>query len=149
MFSIEENHNKQLQVKIFGLKREKSKACEATRRVELTMNRTLHQAQTHEKERCLEVLTQSHTRFNCLMEISSCEAFRLGWEQALTDPLARIFSSPKEYDALNKIESGNYDLDFYVMKENLGVAFADEMEDETESQGGGSQVLGSEIPNRR
>ena len=101
------------------------------------------------KERCLEVLTQSHTRFNHLMEISNCETFRLGWEQALTDPSERIFFGPEEYDALNKIEGGNYDLDFYVTKKNLGVTFADEMEDETKSQGRGSQVLGSEIPDRR
>ena len=80
------------------------------------------------------------------MKILGYEAFCLGWEQILTNPLARIFSSPEEYDALNKIESGNYDLDFYVSKENLGVVFADEMEDEIESQVGGSQVLGFELP---
>ena len=96
----------------------KSEACEAAHKVELTMNCALHQAQVHEKERCLEVLSQSHTHFNCPMEILGYEAFCLGWEQILTNPLARIFSSPEEYDALNKIESGNYDLDFYVTKEN-------------------------------
>ena len=56
MFSLEENHNNQLEVEISGLKCEKSEACEATRRVELTMNHALHQVQVHEKERCLEVL---------------------------------------------------------------------------------------------
>ena len=82
------------------------------------------------------------------MEISGCEAFRLGWEQALTEPSVHILSGLEEYNALNTIEGGNYDLDFYVTKENLGVTFVEEMEDETESQGGDSQVLGSELPDR-
>ena len=130
MFAVEENHNRQLQVEISGLK------C------------ALQQAQTHEKERCLEVLMQSHTRFNRLMEISGSEAFHLRWEQAMTEPSARLFSAPNEYDALNKIEGHNYDLDFYVRKENLGVTFAEEMEEETESHGADSQVLGSELSDR-
>ena len=130
MYAVEENHNRQLQVDISGLKH------------------ALQQAQTHEKERCLEVLMQSHTRFNRLMEISSSEAFHLGWEQAMTEPSALFFSGPDEYDALNKIEGRNYDLDFYVRKENLGVTFAEEMEEETEPHGANSQVLGSEFSDR-
>ena len=133
MFALKENHNKQLQVEISGLKREKDEACEAAHRTKLAMNRALHQVKYHEKDKCFKVLSQSHTRFNRLMEISGYKAFRLGWEQALTDPSAPIFSGPEEYDALNKIEGGNYDLDFYATKENLGVAFAKEMEDETET----------------
>ena len=113
MFALEENHNRQLQVDISALKR------------------ALQQAQTHEKERCLEVLTQSHTRFNRLMEISGSEAFHLGWEQDMIEPSVRLFSRPDEYDALNKIEGRNYDLDFYVRKENLGMTFTKEMEEET------------------
>ena len=113
MYALEENHNRQLLLDISILKR------------------AAQQAQTHKKERCLEVLTQSHTRFNRLMEISGSEAFRLGWEQAMTEPSARLFSGPDEYDALNKIEGRNYDLDFYVRKENLRVTFAEEIEEET------------------
>ena len=41
MFVVEENHNKQLQVEISGLKCEKSEAREAMRKVELTMNHAL------------------------------------------------------------------------------------------------------------
>ena len=144
MFTLEENHNRQPQVEISSLKHEISEAYEAARRVELTINCALHWAQVHKKERCLEVLSQSHTRFNRLMEISGCEAFYLGWEQALTDHSEHIFSGPEEYDALNKIEGGNYDMDFYVMKENMEVTFADEMEDETESREG---VLKFWVPN--
>ena len=67
------------------------------------------------------------------MEVSGCETFHLGWEQALQDPSAQIFSSLEEYNALNKVEGRNYDMDFYVSNENLGVAFAEEIEDETET----------------
>ena len=67
------------------------------------------------------------------MEVSGCETFRLGWEQALTDPSARIILGPEEYDALNKIEGKNYDLDYYISKENLTVTFAEELDDETEN----------------
>ena len=87
--------------------------------MELEMNRSLQQAKVQRREKCLEVLSQSHSWFNRLMEISSCETFRLGWEQALKDPSARIISSPEEYDDLNKIERKNYDLEYYVSKENL------------------------------
>ena len=79
------------------------------------------------------------------MEISGSEAFRLGWEHAMTEPSARLFCGPDEYDALNKIERRNYDLDFYVRKENLWVTFAKEIEEETESHGADSEVLGSEF----
>ena len=65
------------------------------------------------------------------MEIFGSEAFRLGWEQAMTEPSARLFCGPDKYDALNKIEGRNYDLDFYVRKENLGMTFTKEMEEET------------------
>ena len=61
------------------------------------------------------------------MEISGCEAFRLGWEQAMTEPSSCLFCGPDEYDALNKIEGHNYDLDFYVRKENLRVTFAEKL----------------------
>ena len=94
MFALEENHNKQLQVEISGLKHEKNEACEAARRTKLTMNRVLYQAKHHEKHKCLEVLSQSYSRFNRLMEVIGCETFCLGWEQALLDPLARIFLDP-------------------------------------------------------
>ena len=69
------------------------------------------------------------------MEVSSCETFRLGWEQALSDPSTRIISGPEEYDALNKIVGKNYDLDYYASKENLMVTFAEELEDEAENRG--------------
>ena len=74
------------------------------------------------------------------MEVFGCETFRLGWEQALLDPLARVFSGPEEYNALNKVESKNYDLYYYVSKENLIVTYAKELKDEIEVQGGGSQA---------
>ncbi|KAL5571146.1 hypothetical protein UlMin_020743 [Ulmus minor] len=56
------------------------------------MNRSLQQAKVQQREKCLEVLSQSHLRFSCLMEVSSYETFWLGWEQALMDPSERIFS---------------------------------------------------------
>ena len=67
------------------------------------------------------------------MEVSSCETFCLGWEQALLDPSARVFSGPEEYNALNKVESKNYDLDHYVLKENLAVTFVKELKEKTET----------------
>ena len=78
------------------------------------------------------------------MEVSSCETFRLGWEQALSDPSVRIISGPEEYDALNKIEGKNYDLDYYASKENLTVTFAEELEDEAENRGSKSHISKSE-----
>ena len=100
----------------------------------------MHQAKLQQKEKCMEVLSPSHLRFNCLMEVSGCEAFRLGQEQALLDPSARVFVVPDDYDALNQIENKNCDLEYYVSKENLIVNFVEELEDETETQGGGSQA---------
>ena len=99
-----------------------------------------------QREKCFEVLSQSHSRFNRLIEVFSYETFRLGWEQALTDPSARIISGPEEYDALNKIEGKNYDLDFYALKENLMVTFAEELEGEAENRGSESHVSKSEHP---
>ena len=130
MYALEENHNRQLLLEISILKR------------------AAKPSETHKKERCLEVLTQSHSRFNRLMEISGSEAFRLGWEQAMTEPSARLFCGPDEYDALNKIERRNYDLDFYARKENLRVTFVEEMEEETESHEPDSEVLGSQFSDR-
>ena len=63
----------------------------------------------------------------------------------MTEPSVHLFSGRDEYDALNKIEGPNYDLDFYVRKENLRVTFAEE---ETESHRADSEVLGSEFSDR-
>ena len=46
----------------------------------------------------------------------------------------RIFTSLDDYDALNKVEIRNYDLEYYVSKENLVVTFTKELEDEIETQ---------------
>ena len=54
-------------------------------------------------------------------------------------PSAHDFTSPEDYDDFNKVESNNYDLDYYVSKENLAVTFAEELEDKNKTQGGGSQ----------
>ena len=62
------------------------------------------------------------------------------------DPSARIISGPDEYDALNKIESKNYDLEYYALKENLTVTFAEELDDEAENWGSESHVSKSERP---
>ena len=45
----------------------------------------------------------------------------------------RVFTSPKDYDALNEVENKNYDVEYYVSKENLVVTFVEEIEDETET----------------
>ena len=74
------------------------------------------------------------------MEVFGCEAFRLGWEQALSDPSERVFTGPDDYDALNKVESRNYDPEYYVSKENLVVTFVEELKDETKTQRGESQA---------
>ena len=146
MYAVEENRGKQQEVEISGLLRKKKEAEEAARMMELEMNRSLEQAKVQQRDKCFEVLSQSHSRFNRLMEVSSCETFRLGWEQALTDPSARIFSSPDEYDAINKVESNNYDLEYYASKENLTVTFAEELDDEVENRGSESHVSKSEHP---
>ena len=57
------------------------------------------------------------------------------------------FTSLKDYDALNKVESNNYGLEYYVSMENLAVTFSEELEEETETQGGGSEVSKSGHPN--
>ncbi len=67
------------------------------------------------------------------MEVFGCEAFQLGWEQALLDPSACVFSGPDDYDALNKIENNNYDLEYCALKEKLNVTFTEELEDEIET----------------
>ena len=144
MYALEENRGRQQEVEISGLTRKKKEAEEAARMMELEMNRSLQQAKVQQRDKCFEVLSQSHLRFNRLMEVSSCETFRLGWEQALTDPSARIFSGPDEYDALNKIESNNYDLEYYASKENLTVTFPEELDDEAENRGSESHVSKSE-----
>ena len=133
MYALEENRGRQQEVEISGLIRKRKEAEEAARSIELEMNRSLQQAKVQQREKCFEVLSQSHSRFNRLMEVSSCETFRLGWEQALMDPSARIISGPDEYDALNRIESKNYDLEYYASKENLTVTFAEELDDEAEN----------------
>ena len=135
MLAFEENQGRTLQLEVSSLTREKQEAVEAARRIESEMNRSLQQASVQQREKCLEVLSQSHSRFNRLMEVSSCETFRLGWEQALMNPSARVISSLEEYDSLNKIEGKNYDLDYYASKENLTVTFAEELDDETENRG--------------
>jgi hypothetical protein len=146
MYAVEENRGKQQEMEISGLIRKKNEAEEAARAVESEMNRRLQQAMVQQREKCFEVLSQSHSRFSHLMEVSSCETFRLGWEQALLDPSARTISGPDEYDALSKIESGNYDLEYYASKENLAVTFAEEYEDETENRGSESHASKSERP---
>lgn len=115
------------------MKLEKQQAMEASQLLEVQMNKSLHTANLQEKKKCLHVFTHSHTRFSYLNKISSCEAFRLGLEQALLDPLAREFFDPKAFDAVNQVESSNYDLDYYVTKENLRVDFAEELEEETKA----------------
>lgn len=92
------------------------------------------------------MLSQSHSWFIRLMEVSGSEAFRLGWEQALMDPLARLISGPEEYDALNHVKGKNYDLDYYTAKENLTVSFTEELEDEAENRGSESHASKSERP---
>ena len=79
-------------------------------------------------------------------EVSNCEAFRLGWEQALLDPLAHDFSGLEACDAMNQVESNNNDLDYYVTKENLEVDFVEDLDEETETQGEGSQASKSNQP---
>ena len=64
----------------------------------------------------------------------------------MVDPSARVFTGPDYYDALNQIENKNYDLEYYVSKENLNVTFTEELEDETETQGGGLQTSKSDHP---
>ena len=146
MLALEENRGRQLEVEVSSLTRKKRKDEEAARMIESDMNRALQWAKLQQRDKCLEVLSQSHSWFNRLMEVSSCETFRLGWEQALSDPSTRVISGPDEYDALNKIEGKNYDLDYYASKENLTVTFTEEFEDEAENRGSESHVSKSEHP---
>ena len=92
------------------------------------------------------MLSQCHSCFNCFCEISNCEAFHLTWEQALLDPLLRNFIGPEDYDKLNRVECNNYNLEYYAAKENLGVDFTDELDEETETQGEGSRASKSDHP---
>ena len=64
----------------------------------------------------------------------------------MTDPSALIIFGPDEYDALNKIESKNYDLEYYASRENLTVTFAEELDDEAENRGSEFHVSKSEHP---
>ena len=51
----------------------------------------------------------------------------------LVRSFGRIFTGLKDYDALNKVESNNYDMEYYVSKENLVVTFTEELKDEIET----------------
>lgn len=146
MLALEENRGRTLEVELSQLTRQKKEVEEAARMMESEMNRSLEQAKAQQREKCFEVLSQSHSRFSRLMEVSGSEAFRLGWEQALMDPSARLISGPEEYDALNHVEEKNYDLDYYAAKENLMVSFAEELEDEAENRGSESHASRSERP---
>ena len=75
-----------------GLIREKNEASEAARMMEVKMNRTLYLAKLQQKKKCLEVLSQSHSRFSRLLEVFGYRAFDLGWEWALQDPSACDFA---------------------------------------------------------
>ena len=97
------------------------------------MNQALYQARLDQKKKCHQVLSQSHSHFNRFCEIFGCEALPLGWEQALLYPVQWSFSSLEDYDNLNRVENNNYDLEYYVSKENLGVDFAEELDEETET----------------
>ena len=110
MLALEENKNRQLEVEISRLTREKDEVIEATRIMEVKMNRALYQVKLQQKDKCLEVLSQSHSRFNHLIEVSGCEAFPLELEQALLDPLVRVFTVPEGYNAQNKVGNNNYNL---------------------------------------
>ena len=50
MMAFEENNNRQLEVEILGLTRDKNEAMEATRRIEVKANQSLHQAKLQQKE---------------------------------------------------------------------------------------------------
>ena len=110
------------------------------------MNQALYEAKLDQKKKCHQVLSQSHSRFNYVYEISGYEAFRLGQKQALLDPLQRSFFGPEHYDDLNRVDSNNYDLEFYATKKNLGVDFTEELDEETETQGEGSRASRSDHP---
>lgn len=62
----------------------------------------------------------------------------------MLDPSAHVFADLNDYDALNQIKNKRYDLECYVSKENMNVTFTEELKDETETQGGGSQTLKSD-----
>ena len=72
---------------------EKDQALEADHAQEQEKNKAIKAVFAREKDKCLQLLTQSHFRFIRLNEISSYEAFRLGWEKALLGPLELGFSS--------------------------------------------------------
>ena len=65
----------------------------------------------------------------------------MGWEHALLDSKSCDFFDLEAFDATNKVETKNYDLEYYVSKENLGVEFVEELDGEDSSiQGDDSQV---------
>ena len=131
--TLKENKKCQREVEIAQLKRKRDHGLEVGQLLEVKMNHALYQAKLDQKKKCLQVLSQSHLCFNRFYEISGCEAFRLGSEQALLDPLQWSFSGPVDYDNLNRVKSNNSDLDYYATKENLGVDFIDELNEETET----------------
>ena len=65
------------------------------------------------------MLTQSYSRFSWLNEVASCKVFRLGWEQALLDPIDRGSSDPDAFDVNNRVKANNYDLEYYIANKNL------------------------------
>ena len=69
MLALEENRGRQLEVEISSLTRKKREVEEAARAIESEMNKALHQAKLQQKDKCLEVLSQSHSRFSRLMEV--------------------------------------------------------------------------------
>ena len=57
MLALEENNNRQLEVEVSGLTREKDEAMEVARRIEVKVNQKMHQAKLQQKEKCMEVLS--------------------------------------------------------------------------------------------
>ena len=75
MLALEENRGRQLEVEVSSLTCKKKEAEEAARMIDSEMNRALQRTKLQQKDKCLEVLSQSHSLFNHLMEVSSCETF--------------------------------------------------------------------------
>ena len=112
---------------------EKDQALELPCSQEREKNKAIQSAKVQEKEKCIHILTHSHSRFSRLNEISSCEAFQLGWEQALLDLTAHDFSGLNAFNVANQVEVNNYELEYYISKKNLKVDFVEELKNEEAS----------------
>ena len=74
-----------------------------------------------------DLLDQCFYHFKVLNLLNCYNNFRLGWLEALKSSSDLKFSNPDPFDALKRIEIGNYDHQRYIIACDLKIDFLDEI----------------------